>query len=65
MAAMAAVPWPLAAEPPEEGRYATLLQISIGQEEVDEVIARDIHRWGPCLRPTPWRLPRAARAAAR
>lgn len=47
MAAMAALPWPVPVEPPPEGRYATLLQISIGQEETDDVIARDIHRTFP------------------
>lgn len=47
MAAIAAIPWPLPTDYPLECRYATLLQISIGQEEVDEVIARDIHRTFP------------------
>ncbi|GAB4814895.1 hypothetical protein N2152v2_001941 [Parachlorella kessleri] len=47
MAAMMAVPWPLSSEYPEECRYSTLLQISVGQEEVDEVISRDIHRTFP------------------
>jgi hypothetical protein len=47
MAAMAAVPWPLPAGYPPDCRYATLLQISVGQEEVDEVITRDIHRTFP------------------
>lgn len=47
MGAMAAVPWPLPTEPDPESRYSTLLQISIGQEEVDDVISRDIHRTFP------------------
>lgn len=47
MAAMLAVPWPLPLTYPPDCRYATLLQISIGQEDVDEVIARDIHRTFP------------------
>lgn len=40
-------PWPIPTEYAEEGRYNTLLQISIGQEEVDDVITRDIHRTFP------------------
>ncbi|KAG7673898.1 hypothetical protein KSW81_007078 [Nannochloris sp. 'desiccata'] len=47
MAKMAAVPWPLPIDPDPESRYSTLLQISIGQEEIDDVIARDIHRTFP------------------
>jgi Rab-GTPase-TBC domain len=47
MASMAAVPWPLPIDVDVESRYSTLLQISIGQEEVDDVIARDIHRTFP------------------
>ncbi|KAK2080743.1 hypothetical protein QBZ16_000597 [Prototheca wickerhamii] len=47
MAAMLAVPWPLPAGYPPDCRYATLLQISIGQEDVDDVISRDIHRTFP------------------
>ena len=31
----------------EEGKYNTLLQISIGQEETDDIITRDIHRTFP------------------
>ena len=31
----------------EDGKYNTLLQISVGQEEVDDVIERDIHRTFP------------------
>jgi hypothetical protein len=47
MAAVMNVPWPISTEYGEESRYNTLLQISIGQEEVDEVITRDIHRTFP------------------
>lgn len=32
---------------PEDCRYNTLLQISIGQEETDDIIARDIYRTFP------------------
>jgi hypothetical protein len=58
MSAMASVPWPTAASPTAspttsapalsaDSRYGTLLQISIGQEDVDDVIARDVHRTFP------------------
>ncbi len=47
MAKMAAIEWPLPIEPDPESRYSTLLQISIGQEEIDDVISRDIHRTFP------------------
>jgi hypothetical protein len=47
MAAVWEVPWPISTEYAEDSRYNTLLQISIGQEEVDEVITRDIHRTFP------------------
>ena len=47
MAAMASIPWPLPTDQDPESRFATLLQISIGQEEVDDVISRDIHRTFP------------------
>ncbi|RMZ55702.1 hypothetical protein APUTEX25_005743 [Auxenochlorella protothecoides] len=47
MAAMVALPWPLPTDYPPDCRYSTLLQISVGQEEVDEVISRDIHRTFP------------------
>ena len=47
MAAVWNVTWPISTEYAEDGRYNTLLQISIGQEEVDEVITRDIHRTFP------------------
>jgi hypothetical protein len=46
-AAMAEAPWPPSAAPPAEGRYATLLQISVGEEEVETAIARDIARTFP------------------
>jgi len=46
-AAMASLPWPIPTEHDEEGRYSTLLQISVGQEETDDVISRDIHRTFP------------------
>lgn len=49
--AVDAVQWPAATEYDPEGRYSLLLQITTGQEEVDEpwsqVIARDIHRTFP------------------
>lgn len=47
MSAMALVPWPMPSDFPTDSRYATLLEISIGQEEVDEVISRDVHRTFP------------------
>ena len=47
MSAVWAVEWPITAEFPEDSRYNTLLQISIGQEEVDDVIGRDINRTFP------------------
>lgn len=47
MEAVWEVQWPINAEYAEGGRYNTLLQISIGQEDVDEVISRDIHRTFP------------------
>lgn len=47
MSAMAMVPWPIPSDYPPDSRYATLLEISIGQEEVDEVISRDVHRTFP------------------
>jgi len=45
--AMWEIQWPIPQAVSPEGRYATLLQISIGQEDVDEVITRDIHRTFP------------------
>ena len=42
-----AVEWPITFEFSEDSRYNTLLQISVGQEEVDEVIGRDINRTFP------------------
>lgn len=38
---------PLPSEYPPDCRYATLLQISLGQEDIDEVISRDLHRTFP------------------
>ena len=47
MNAVMAVSWPISQEYSEESSYNTLLQISVGQEEVDEVIGRDINRTFP------------------
>ncbi|KAA6417907.1 MAG: GTPase activator NB4S EVI5 [Trebouxia sp. A1-2] len=47
MNAVMAVEWPITFEFSEDSRYNTLLQISVGQEEVDEVIGRDINRTFP------------------
>ncbi|KAI8114040.1 hypothetical protein M9434_002166 [Picochlorum sp. BPE23] len=47
MEAMIHVEWPLESDIRDDGRYATLLQISVGQEDIDEVISRDIHRTFP------------------
>jgi len=47
MIAMTSIEWPLQLEVDEGGRYSTLLQISVGQEEVDDIIYRDIHRTFP------------------
>jgi len=47
MAAMASVSWPLPEDPLPDSRYSTLLQISIGQEDVDDIISRDCHRIFP------------------
>lgn len=47
MNAVMAVEWPITVEFSEASRYNTLLQISVGQEEVDEVIGRDINRTFP------------------
>jgi hypothetical protein len=47
MIAITSVEWPLQLEVDEGGRYSTLLQISVGQEEVDDIIYRDIHRTFP------------------
>ena len=47
MEAMLKVEWPVDHDIVEDGRYATLLQISVGQEDIDEVISRDIHRTFP------------------
>lgn len=47
MNAVMAVSWPISQGYSEESGYNTLLQISVGQEEVDEVIGRDINRTFP------------------
>ena len=47
MNAVMAVQWPITFGFSEDSRYNTLLQISVGQEEVDEVIGRDINRTFP------------------
>ena len=47
MTAMMSVPWLLPSAYPRDCRYSTLLQITTGQEDVDEVISRDIHRTFP------------------
>ncbi|KAK9818215.1 hypothetical protein WJX72_008962 [[Myrmecia] bisecta] len=47
MLAAMAMPWPISPEYAEDCKYNVLLQISIGQEEVDEVISRDINRTFP------------------
>ena len=47
MDAITKVTWPITHEYSEDSRYNTLLQISVGQEEVDEVIGRDINRTFP------------------
>jgi len=47
MEAMLKIEWPLEHDVMEDGRYATLLQISVGQEDIDDVISRDIHRTFP------------------
>ncbi|CAD7696907.1 unnamed protein product [Ostreobium quekettii] len=46
-AAMLLVPWPLPGDYAPDSRYSTLLQITVGQDEVDEIIYRDIHRTFP------------------
>ncbi len=47
MSAMMALEWPPSREYSEDSRYGTLLQISVGQEEQDEEIMRDIGRTFP------------------
>eukprot|EP00890_Picochlorum_soloecismus_P001828 jgi/Picsp_1/2646/NSC_00876-R1_gtpase activator nb4s evi5 (contains tbc domain) calmodulin-binding protein pollux (contains ptb and tbc domains) len=47
MVAITSIEWPLQLEVDEGGRYSTLLQISVGQEEIDDIIYRDIHRTFP------------------
>ena len=45
--AICKVSWPISTVYPEGCRYDTLCQISIGQEDVEEVIQRDINRTFP------------------
>lgn len=45
--AVCEVTWPISTVYPEGCLYDTLCQISIGQEEVEEVIQRDINRTFP------------------
>lgn len=50
MEAMTRVEWPIddmTSKGKDEDQYETLLQISIGQEDIDDIIARDIHRTFP------------------
>ena len=47
MEAALSVEWPMSCEISEASRYNTLLQISIGQQEVEEIISRDINRTFP------------------
>ncbi|KAI3426937.1 hypothetical protein D9Q98_006881 [Chlorella vulgaris] len=47
MTAMMSMPWPLPREYPADCRYATLLQISVGQEAVNDEIERDVGRTFP------------------
>lgn len=47
MVEMTNLSWPIPTEVSDESRYSTLLQISIGQEDQDEAIARDVHRTFP------------------
>ena len=47
MEAMARVEIPVDASIHDDDQYATLIQISIGQEDVDDIISRDIHRTFP------------------
>lgn len=41
---MGKVEWPLNEEITPDSKYSTLIQITVGQDEVDDVIRRDIHR---------------------
>lgn len=47
--AMSKVEWPLNDQISEESNYGILIQITIGQDEIDEIIRRDIHRTFPEL----------------
>lgn len=44
---MIALPWPVKEQRVPGSKYDTLLQVTLGQEEVEEVIRRDIHRTFP------------------
>lgn len=41
---MGKLEWPLNEELTPDSKYSTLIQITVGQDEVDDVIRRDIHR---------------------
>jgi len=47
--AMSKVEWPLDERISEESNYGILIQITIGQDEIDDIIRRDIHRTYPEL----------------
>ena len=47
--AMSKVTWPLDDSVSEDSNYNTLIQITIGQDEIDEIIRRDVHRTFPEL----------------
>lgn len=47
MESMTHIEWPLDTNVLDDDQYSTLLQISIGQEDVDDIISRDIHRTFP------------------
>lgn len=47
--AMWSIKWPVNEEISPDSKYRTLIQITIGQDEVDDVIRRDIHRTFPEL----------------
>lgn len=46
-AAMLDLTWPLPTEWSPKSRYGTLLQITIGMDEEEDIINRDIHRTFP------------------
>lgn len=47
--AMSRVEWPLNDEVHQDSNYGTLIQITVGQDEIDEIIRRDLHRTFPEL----------------